>query len=248
MSIQAAAQRLKYHPWAILGGGFAEDLGPWNCLGFGNSSGHRVDLGSSLSFGNGTTDDPFTIEVTADVHSFGVNFLCKYDAPQEFSFGIGGTGNIVGITYDSSNSSYRGRIGSASGIGASDGFRRYSMTYDGTENSYAAYKLYQDSTRKDTSNFGAGGTYTAMQPGAAVARIGGTSALSGTMDGQIVRVRIWNVDKSAQIDAGTPDATGLIHHYTMDAGSGSVLTDLQGSLDGTIVGAPWETQTYEDYK
>ncbi|MBU2649922.1 MAG: DUF5110 domain-containing protein [Bacteroidetes bacterium] len=76
-----------------------------------------------------------------------------------------------------------------------------------------------------------------------------------SMKAKIDELRIWNTSLSQtviqqymnqSVDPGHPDYDNLQHYYQFEEGSGNICHDSKGTLDGTIYGATWYTETDHD--
>jgi len=76
-----------------------------------------------------------------------------------------------------------------------------------------------------------------------------------SMKAKIDELRIWNTNLSQTViqqymdqtvDPSHPNYASLLHYYMFEEGSGNICHDSKGSLDGTIYGATWYTETDHD--
>ena len=149
-----------------------------------NGSSDYIDLGDSdnLSFGNGTTDSPFSISAWINMDSnASFRIVNKYDAPNyEYQFDTGSSGELRFFVLDGTG--YRGRTGSTLNTGQ---WYHVVATYNGVggTNAQDGTKIYVNGENvvgsADTL-----GSYTAMSNTNAPVYIGriGTSYSNGKID------------------------------------------------------------------
>ena len=122
---------------------------------------------ADLSFGNGTTDSPFSIVVLLQPNVTANSIIwAKIDTTtgstqREWRLTFSGSGNMIKMQiYDDSTG---GRIGRATGslIDDTTAIHTYIPTYSGNSNN-SGIKIYRDAVRADTKN-DSSGTYTAME-------------------------------------------------------------------------------------
>ena len=167
-----------------------------NSFTFDGSSDY-VDCGDNdnLSFGNGTTDSPFSVSTWWKMNNAnGFRGVQKYSSSYEYRINtIGSSGILKCQLYDNSNTVY---IGQQSNVGLSSYVGQWihvTMTYNGSSLS-SGIKLYLNGSllaSTDDSN----GSYTAMHNTTSVFRLG---HLSGNYaDGNIDETAVFNSELSA---------------------------------------------------
>ncbi len=215
-----------------------------------------VDCGdpSNLSFGNGTTDSPFSISAWFKVSSVGTTqFLVGKrllaSGPSnryEYLIYIASSGVIGFSIYDGASVKRRGRK-SGNGVVSSDTWHHVVGTYNGVggTNANLGLKVYLDGVQVDTANSN-NNTYTAMENSIEPFKIGEVTG------GNIDEVAVFNSELSQpDIDAiygtGVPnDLTSLspLSWWRMGeeanyAGGTWTLTDQgSGGNDGTSTSLP----------
>lgn len=127
---------------------------------------------NSLSFGNGTSDSPFSISLYFKKTIAGTDGLFekgRYALNGEYELSINPSNFVLFVVTDDSTDGYLGRTTStiASNIGE---WVHIVATYDGSGLN-SGLVIYVNGVRRDTTNF-SGGTYVAMENGAGNARIG----------------------------------------------------------------------------
>lgn len=216
-----------------------------------------VNLGdlNSLSFGNGTSDNAFSIAiwVKRDSASASGTVIDKYyTTALEWVFGFFGTA-LYAWVYDNSAGAYRGRIVSGSNAWIPAGeWHQIVWVYDGGGLT-SSTKIYIDGIQRDSGDF-SGGTYIAMENTAQTVSIGRiSSGINAYFDGSIDDVRIYNkalsqaeiaeiygIQAPSYINVTAPSTTeGLIRHYTFDGKdsntSTGVFSDRKGVADANGV-------------
>jgi len=131
----------------------------------GDGDGDYIDFGDKdiFSFGNGTSDLPFTLSIWANGRTIanGVRapLFCK---SAEYFFASYTNNTLYGRISDNSAAAYHQRMVSSLGTYApNDTWHHFVMTYDGSA-AQAGIKIYIDGIRRDSSS-GSGGTYVAME-------------------------------------------------------------------------------------
>ena len=152
---------------------------------------------SNLSFGNGTTDLPFSISAWIKMtDTSGFRIMSKYvSSAAEYTFGTGGAGNLQFYLFNStSNFIYRARIqGSVLNTGQ---WYHVAATYSGVGGSNAenGIKIYVDGVRVDDTTV-SGGVYVAMGNKTTPVYIGRLN--TSYTDGNIDEVAVFNTELSA---------------------------------------------------
>lgn len=179
-----------------------------------------------FSFGNGTTDSPFSVEfwMSTDLN-FGTFVSKRVGTDAEWDIYMGGN-QVVVLLRDASTS---GTI-SASTFGLSIGqWHHVAVVYDGSGN-HTGIQIYTDGILNVFNTF-ASGSYTAMENGTSQVEIGISNNTQSPLNGQMDEVRIWNTARTgAEIQANmfeslTGSETGLVAYYTFNESSGTTLDD-----------------------
>ena len=159
-----------------------------NCLSF--DGGDYVDCGDSdsLSFGNGLTDNPFTISVwiKASLASGGIVTKSISSSTGEYYLLLSGTGIYLRLVDDSAN----GYIGAYCSYSPYfNNWTHVTATYDGS-GLYTGIKIYINGSLQSVSSANTG-TYVAMENSLVSLKIGKRdSYISGLVDD----VRIFNAN------------------------------------------------------
>jgi len=171
---------------------------------FDSLSSQYIDLGDSdnLSFGNGSTDSPFSISAWINMTSTsGFRILSKWDSSlpnYEYTWGTGGGNKLQLIIYDGTNqaSGYRSIVMDT--ILNTGQWYHTIVTYDGRGGNDAedGVKIYVDGALVSVTNTVVG-TYTAMNDLSLNAYIGALGTASYA-NGLIDEVAIFNVELTAQ--------------------------------------------------
>ncbi len=217
-------------------GGYALDF---------DGSDDYVDCGDhdDFSFGNSSSDNPFTIEAWIKMDD-ATNFvvLSKGEAWTTYEYYFGETNSdkfeltlrdnseaaTIGRSYNTALTSYEGK------------WIHLSSTYDGSKSS-SGIKIYMNGQRIDDTDVN-NGSYTAMENLSGSVYIGRYKADLG--NGLIDEVRIWNVERSqSQIQENmfkelSGSETGLVAYYKFNEGTGTTVDNSEGTsaLDGTLTG------------
>jgi len=156
-----------------------------------------IDCGDNdnLSFGNGSTDSPFSISAWIKMDDIsGFRLLNKYvGSTYEYSFGTGGAGNLQLYLLNSA-SKYRARLQST--FLNTGQWYHIASTYDGRGGSNAqdGIKIYVDGVRVDDTSVSVG-SYAAMSNTTVPVYIGKLN--TSYADGNIDEVAIFNSELSA---------------------------------------------------
>jgi len=212
-----------------------------------DGTGNFVDLGDSddFSFGNGTTDSPFSISAWIKIDSTS-NFRIfnKYASSiNEYQFGTGGANILQFYIFDSTSTfKYRARVYNT--ILNTGQWYHVAATYSGVggTNAQDGMKIYVDGIRVDDSTV-SGGSYVAMGNKTTPVYIGKLDA--SYANGLIDEVSVYASELSQSdvtniYNGGTPTTiSGALSHYKM--GENATYTtvwnipDEVGINDGTSV-------------
>jgi len=206
-----------------------------------------IDCGdnNNLSFGDGSTDSPFSISawIKMDSTSGFRIFNKSLGATSEYQFGTGGGGTLQLYLFDNtSNFKYRARVYTT--VLNTGQWYHVAATYSGVggTNAQDGIKIYVDGVRVDDSSV-SGGAYVAMGNTTAPAYIGKLD--SSYANGSIDEVSVFNsvVDIADLWDgSGEPidvsAVSGIVSNYRMgeDAsfnGTNWTVPDSVGSNNGT---------------
>ena len=200
-----------------------------------------VDCGDAdnLSFGDGSTDSPFSISAWVNMNSTNrFRIVSKFDSNLEYLFSTTGSGILCMNLYDNSSTArISRRISSAM---STNTWIHLLATYDGSSSS-SGIKIYMNGSRADdtTSN---SGSYTAMENTTAPFEIGKnlSTVANGAMDEvAIFSSELSSSDVSAIYGSGAPtdlsSYSSLVSWWRMgDGDTFPTLTDNKGSNDGTM--------------
>ena len=217
-----------------------------------------VNLGdnNNLSFGNGSTDSPFSISAWIKMtDTSGFRILNKYvGSVVEYSFGTGGAGNLQLYLFNStSNFIYRGRIqGSVLNTGQ---WYHVVATYSGVggTNAQNGIKIYVDGVRVDDTN-GSAGAYVAMGNTTSDAHIGrlNTSYTDGTInDTSLFNSELTQANVTTIFNGGVPNDISNLNPLgywrsefaTWDGSSWTMIDQGSGANNGTSVSMPLTSRT-----
>ena len=211
-----------------------------------DGTGNFVDLGDSddFSFGNGTTDSPFSISAWIKIDSTS-NFRIfnKYEGLiNEYQFGMGVANNLQFYIFDSTSTfNYKARVYNT--ILNTGQWYHVAATYSGVggTNAQDGMKIYVDGIRVDDSTV-SGGSYVAMGNKTTPVYIGklNTSYANGLIDEvSVYASELSQNDVTNIYNGGTPTTiSGAISHWKLGEDStfnGGVWTvpDSVGTNDGT---------------
>ena len=214
-----------------------------------------VDCGDNdnLSFGDGSTDSPFSISAWVNMHSSsGFRIVNKYGSDKEyyFSFNSGATASKLFFNlYDNSlGTAYIGQKSVSTYASLENQWIHIVGTYNGNGAS-SGIKLYINGAviLSHTNNFG---SYVAMENTSESVTIG--KVTTNYTDGLIDEVGIFNTELSASevasiYNSGVPNDlssySSLVSWWRFEEGSGTTATDSgSGGNNGTITnGATYST-------
>lgn len=116
----------------------------------------------NLSFGNGTTDSPFSISAWVNMtDATRFRIVSKYDSNLEYLFSTGGSDTIVFNCYDNSTVGKIGRLYSTALTSFQGTWIHLAATYSGNGSS-TGLKIYLNGSRVDDTDNNSG-SYTAME-------------------------------------------------------------------------------------
>lgn len=197
---------------------------------------------NNLSFGNGTTDSPFSISTWVNMtDATRFRIVTKAGATNlEYLFSTGGSDTIVFNLYDNSTGGKIGRLYSTSLTSFQGSWIHLAATYSGNGSS-TGLKIYLNGLRVDNTNNNSG-SYTAMENTTQPFYIGKftTTYSNGLAD----EVAVFDVELSASdvtsiYNSGTPSdissISGLVSWWRFE-GTGTTATDSgSGGNNGTLV-------------
>ena len=213
-----------------------------------------IDCGDNdnLSFGDGSTDSPFSISAWIKIPLGSTGFyICskqRYDSPpsrDEYALYISTvTGKISLFLFDLDAFNRRGRITDAMSI--IDEWFHVAATYNGVGGSSAqnGMKIYVNGVRSDTTDSTLN-TYTAMHNTTEPFRIGAYTVGQISPPGNADEVAIFNSELSsgditAIYNSGTPQSldsySSLVSWWRFEEGSGTTAADSgTGGNNGTLI-------------
>jgi hypothetical protein len=155
----------------------------------GNTDYIEIADADNLSFGNGTTDSPFSISAWVNMTD-ATNFriVNKYDSNFEYLFSTGGADTIVFLLYDNSTGGRIGRLYSTALTSFQGSWIHLAATYSGNGSS-TGLKIYLNGSRVDNTDNNSG-SYTAMENTTAPLEIGKVTTTRA--NGLIDEVSIFN--------------------------------------------------------
>lgn len=206
-----------------------------------------VDCGDSdsLSFGNGSSDSPFSISAWIKMDSTtGFRIFNKYAGSiNEYSFGTGGGNNLQFYIFDNTSTfKYRARVYTTT-LNTGEWYHVVA-TYSGVGGSNAenGIKIYVDGIRVDDTTVSAG-VYTAMGNKTTPVHIGKLD--TSYADGLIDEVSVFNSELSQTdinniYNSGVPvdisSMSNVVSYWRMgDGDTANTITDNVGTNDGTMV-------------
>jgi hypothetical protein len=206
---------------------------------------------NDLSFGDSTTDSPFSISAWIKNDSIGATqrIVAKASSTSsiEYLFTINGSNQLGLYLYDGSSSI---RIDATTDVALLSGVWYHVVaTYDGS-GANTGINLYVD-TNTGTRSLNSAGSYVAMHNTSAPVRVGSLSYASQYFDGKIDGVAIFDYELSAANistiynsgEVGDISSLSPIAHWRMgddDGATGTTITN-QGSasgIDGTLTNGP----------
>jgi len=179
---------------------FTSGYSPY-ALDFDSASSDYIDCGDSdsLSFGNGTTDSPFSVSTWvnfSDVTNSSLFSKSEASEQKEYTAHINSEKIYFGL-YSELGSNYMFRYYDTALTSFQGSWVHFVFTYDGSK-SVNGLKIYLNNTRVDDQSL-TSGTYVAMNNGTAPFKIG-RSFNNRYLDGKISNASIWDTDlTSAQV-------------------------------------------------
>ncbi|MFY0601716.1 MAG: DUF1573 domain-containing protein, partial [Cyclobacteriaceae bacterium] len=221
-------------------------------LDFGGTAADYVSIPDDdvFSFGNGTTDQPMSVEAWAkfDVVNLSGIVSKRSGAIDEWHMVISSGGDLSIYLEQQSTGEFISKSSSGFTFNTNQWYH-LAFTYDGT-GSNAGIDLYVDGVLLTTTTTGASGSYVSMENTASNVEIG-TVDTGGNfnIDGQIDEVRIWNTERtSTQIAENyqhviSSSSSGLVGYYRLNEGFGTTANDLTTPANnGSLIGSPvWST-------
>ncbi|MFY0600829.1 MAG: T9SS type A sorting domain-containing protein [Cyclobacteriaceae bacterium] len=222
---------------------------PGNALAF-DGTGQYVSIldNDALSFGNGTTDSPMTVEAWVFLDQItSRTIVSKRSSQNEWHLVISSDSRISVTLADQSSGGFL--FGESAVIPFNTGeWYHIAFTYSGSS-SASGIKTYLNGVLQ-TQVPGSSGSYTAMENTSSAVEIGTINSGGSTnFDGLIDEVRIWNEERTQSeiqnniYQSVIGNESGLIAYYRFDEVSGLNLPDLSGNaLDGTLTnmsGTEW---------
>jgi hypothetical protein len=200
----------------------------------------------NLSFGNGTTDSPFSISTWVKMtDATGVGLLSKglvFSTNYEYLLNINASDKIGLYLYDSSNNSRIGRLYNTPLTSYESQWIHICSTYNGSGLS-SGIKVYLNGVRIDDTNSNSG-TYIAMENGNRSLNIGrietGGLYLNGLIDETaIFSSELLQSDVTSIYGGGTPSSLSSLSPLSWwrcgDNDTAPILTDNgSGGNDGTM--------------
>ncbi len=198
----------------------------------------------NLSFGNGTTDSPFSISAWIKPTSTLFRIFSKYQAPNyEYQFDVGSSGELRFYIFDGSTYRARTTFGSVISTGQ---WSHVAVTYSGVggTNAQNGIKLYVNGVNI-VGTTPSSGSYTAMSSTSAQVYIG--KIASNYSNGNIDEVSVFNTELSASdvtsiYNGGVPNDISSLSplSWWRFEGTGTTATDSgsggnDGILDNTVV-------------
>lgn len=202
-----------------------------------------------LSFGNGTTDSPFSVTAWVKADSWTkFRIISKFqdNSNREWVFTGDGAGNLALSLFDltGSNSLNRWRLTPLStGV-----WYHVGATYSGG-GSYTNINLYVDGALVSMSG-STQGTYVAMHNTSGAVQLGKLNITTPDYaNGLIAEAQIWDKELSADemsnlynTGALAPNTANTVMNLPLEEGSGTSVADASGNgHSGTISGATWST-------
>lgn len=206
---------------------------------------------SSLSFGDGSTDSPFSVAISFNADSFGAGkgaLVSKSTKPSagtiEFALVINDTGNISFFCYDDDGSvSIKSTLDAA--LSTSTAYEILA-TYDGS-GSELGLTIYVDGEEPSQTR-SENGPYVAMHANSQPIEIGSSirqsPAFSRYFDGQLWNFRLWD----SEVTPATMGNVDPIRHGPISEGSGTTSYDVSGNgKDITWQNSPSLSGTQDSY-
>lgn len=200
----------------------------------------------NLSFGNGTTDSPFSISAWVKMDTV-INFIiASKDATSQREYVFRMVSDTIRVfLLDNSSGGYIGRYYNSSLTSLQGVWSHFCFTYNGNSAS-SGVKIYLNGSRIDNNNY-QGGTYTSMENTLSNFNIGRQEITNLYSNGNIDELAIFNSELSASdviaiYNSGVPNdisSFSPLSWYRFE-GTGTTAIDSgsggnNGLLDNTIV-------------
>jgi hypothetical protein len=212
----------------------------------------RVPTPTGLTFGNSSTDQPFSISawVKMDSALSLQRFIAKENGTSpEFVFGTSGTNKFFIGLYD--NGTTDRLVAEAANSLSAATWYHVVITYDGT-GVFGGLSMYVNGSAASMSDI-SGGSYVAMHDLGSDIYFGAWPTTGKYLDGKIAEVCFWDVELSSgnatslynsgsPIDSSTVSSENVVVHYPMEnEGSNYTALDYSGNGQHGILtnGAAW---------
>jgi len=228
------------------------------CLDFSGSS-QYVDLGDSgdFTFGNGSTDSPFSMMMWVCMDDATNFFLFNKDdfggagTQREYRWFVNGSDKISMVLIDNSAGFYIGRNYNTALTSYQGQWIHVAVTYDGSSSS-SGIKIYVNGSRVDDTNENSG-AYVAMENKSTALQIGARVASSTYANGKIDDARLFNSELTSEeiqkiYSTGENPSTPL-GWWKFNDGLGETVIDYgSGGNNGDLTGhAPTWTTSHNPF-
>lgn len=235
-TVSGAVNSTSWYHIPAMGYGQVED---YNVLKWDGTNDYMNTADRNIwSFGNGTTDSPFSLASWVFVDSNTTRFtpFAKYSpGVLEYLVRISTGLSIQWSLYDNSSGGTIGR-GTANNIFPVGKWMHLAVTYDGSRSS-SGMIIYMNGIRVDTVNINSG-SYTAMENLSGSLNIGFNSATPDYGNGKACNASVWSDVRTqaeiiAEVENGYVDLTdaNLIASWPVNEGTGNTVANALGNTD-----------------
>ena len=156
----------------------------------------QVADADNLSFGNGSTDSPFSISAWVKMNTVSNFIIASKDATSQREYAFRMVADTIRVfLLDNSSGGYIGRRYNSSLSSLQGVWSHFCFTYNGNSAS-SGVKIYLNGSRIDDSNY-QGGTYTSMENTSSNFNIGRQEISNLDSNGNIDEVAVFNSELSA---------------------------------------------------
>ncbi|MEO5822544.1 MAG: LamG-like jellyroll fold domain-containing protein [Vicinamibacteraceae bacterium] len=210
----------------------------------------RVADADALSFGNGATDAPLTIEawIRPDAMAAGQQLAGKWGetAGQGYEYKLYIASNVIRLDLKDASANAQASAFTNSVATLAGAWHHVAVTYDGRGGAAAANGIiiYIDGVAVTLNRINSA-SYVAMENGTAPLQIGREGPSWRLYNGGLDELRLWNVARSASAISGfmstalAGNEAGLVGYWRFNGGSGTTAADSStGNRPATLFSGP----------
>ncbi len=186
----------------------------------------------------------FWVYFTTQAVNVGLVGRSNGSTQNQFTIGTGGgASSDLQVSIATAANDWFGTFATIPTILAATTWAHIAIVFDGTQTGNAnRLSMYKNGIHQGTPNFTGTIPATLTSPTCDLS-MAVREQTAGYLNGQLDEVRIWNTARTqAEIDTykewDVTGATGLLHYWKLNDGSGASTADSQGSGTGTLVNTP----------